>query len=221
MYQDRHHAGRVLAERLATLAGEDALVVGLGPGGLPVAEEVARALGAPLEVMVVRKLGDLDRPEPALGALAEGGFRFVDEERRSQLEVSDIVLGAVTLEAAREIERDVFVYRRGRPTLPVEGHTVILVDDGLASGLSARAAIGALRARGAGRIVLAVAVAPPAALAEIAPIADEVVCPEAPSWFFAVGQFYEDFEPVTDAEVVRLLEVAAIRKGPVTTRRSE
>jgi predicted phosphoribosyltransferase len=211
VFHDRRHAGRILAEHLAATAADDPIVIGLPRGGVPVAAEVARALEAPLDVLVVRKLGHPRQPELGLGAIAEGGFRVLNEKLAARLGVSGPALDRVTLQEVRELNRRVQSYRRGRSPAPVGGHTVIVVDDGLATGFTARAAIGALRARGAQRVVLAVPVAPPEAAAEMERLVDKLVCLEQPTSLFAVGEFYDHFEPVSDEEGASLLDDAANR----------
>jgi predicted phosphoribosyltransferase len=215
----------MLAERLAATAAEGPVVIGLARGGVPVAAEVAQALGAPLDVLVVRKLGHPRQPELGLGAVAEGGFRVINERLAARLGVSGPALDRVTLQQVRDLNRRVQSYRRGRPPVPIGGRTVIVVDDGLATGFTARAAIGALRARGAQRVVLAVPVAPPEAAAEMRRLVDEFVCLEQPTPFFAVGECYDHFEPVSDEEVASvLMEAAKTLRGnamrlPVTSGR--
>jgi putative phosphoribosyl transferase len=209
VFHDRRHAGRMLAEHLAVTAAEDPIVIGLPRGGVPVAAEVARALEAPLDVVVVRKLGHPSQPELGLGAIAEGGYRIVNQKLTTRLGVSAPVLDRVTLQEVCELQRRVRCYRRGRPPIPVESRTVIVVDDGLATGFTARAGIGALRARGAQRVILAVPVAPPEVAPELQRLVDEFVCLEEPLWFFSVGEFYDKFDPVSDEEVAGLLDEAA------------
>lgn len=211
VFHDRRHAGRMLAERLAARVAEDPIVIGLPRGGVPVAAEVARTLEAPLDVLVVRKLGHPRQPELGLGAIAEGGFRVLNEKLAARVGVSAPALDRVTHQEVRELNRRVRTYRRGRTPTSVAGRTVIVVDDGLATGFTAQAAIGALRARGARRVVLAVPVAPPEAAAEMERLVDELVCLEQPIPFFAVGEFYDHFEPVSEEEVTSLLDEAASR----------
>ena len=181
------------------------MVVGMARGGVPVALEIARALGAPLDVVVVRKLGHPRQPELGLGAIAEGGVRVVNTALVEQLDVDAATLDAVAGREHEELDRRLRRYRRGRPPVPVVGRTVVLVDDGLATGFTARAAIEALRRRGAARVVLAVPVGPPAAVAALRAAADEVVCAEVTERFAGISEWYEDFHQVDDDDVVALL----------------
>jgi putative phosphoribosyl transferase len=204
-FVDRRDAGRRLATRLAHLAGERPVVVGLPRGGVPVAFEVARALGAPLDVLVVRKLGCPWQPELGVGALGEGDIRLLNRRLMREIGVSETDLSEVVEREQRELEARVARYRGEREPVPVEGRTVIVVDDGLATGFTARAAIEVLRHRGAGRVVLAVPVAPMDAVVDLRGVADEVVCVHTPASFWAIGQFYDDFTQTADDEVTHLL----------------
>jgi predicted phosphoribosyltransferase len=178
-------------------------------GGVPVAAEIARALAARLDVVVVRKLGHPHQPELGLGAIAEGGVRVVNAALVEQLHVDAAVLDAVAGRELEELERRVRAYRGDRPPVPVAGRTVVVVDDGLATGSTARAAIEALRRRGAARVVLAVPVGPPGAVASLGSAADEVVCAEVTERFSGISEWYEDFHQVGDEEVARLLADSA------------
>lgn len=210
LFRDRREAGRLLAGRLASRGGwPDAVVLALPRGGVPVAAEVAMALGAPLDVFLVRKLGVPSQPELAMGAIASGGLRVIDPGVLAACGVSPAELEAVTVSELRELERRERAYRGGAPPLAVRGKTAVLVDDGIATGSSIRAALAALRRMGPARVVVAVPVAPPSTLRELEDLADEVVCVAAPRSFRAVGEFYQDFEQTTDAEVRRLLWRAA------------
>lgn len=204
MYQDRAHAGRELARTLTDHT--DAVVLGLARGGVPVAAEVARGLRAPLDVLVVRKLGAPWNPEFGFGAVGEGGVVSVDDDVRHRIGVDDDTLRKLISEARAEIDRRIAKYRPRRSLIPVEGRTVIVVDDGLATGATAIAAIEVLRALGAARIIVAVPVASRDAIARVGTVADEVICLETPAWFEAVGSHYVDFGQITDAEVVTLLQ---------------
>ena len=208
LYRDRSDAGRQLAARLEPLRADRPLVVGLPRGGVPVAYEVARALGAPLDVVIVRKLGAPIQPELAMGAIGEEGARVLNDELVEALGVGpDELEASVELERA-ELERRQLLYREGAEPLPVAGRTVLLVDDGIATGSTATAAARVLRARGAERIVLAVPVAPPGAEQRFSAEVDEFVCLHAPKRFFAVGACYERFGQTSDEEVVELLRRA-------------
>jgi putative phosphoribosyl transferase len=213
VFRDRAEAGRLLAARLAHLRGTDPVVLALPRGGVAVAAEVADALGAPLDVALVRKLGVPYQPELAFGAIGEGGVRVLNEEVRHAAGVSEDDLEAVERRERRELVRQAAVFRRGRPAVPLAGRTVVLVDDGIATGSTARAACEIARARGAARTVLATPVAPSATLAHLAGVADEVVAIQSPEPFFAIGQWYTDFSQLDDRRVVELLDRHARRSG--------
>jgi putative phosphoribosyl transferase len=205
-FADRAEAGRALAARLAVHAGrDDVVVLGLPRGGVPVAAEVARALRAPLDVLLVRKLGLPIQPELAMGAIAEGGVVLFNEDVLASGAPSPAAIDRVLVTEARELDRRVTLYRGGRPPLPVEARTAIVVDDGLATGATMEAAVQAVRARGAARVVVAVPVATEDACDRLRRVADEVVAARTPSPFYAVGAWYEDFEQTDDAEVIALL----------------
>jgi predicted phosphoribosyltransferase len=206
LFHDRADAGRQLTARLMDYADRsDVLVLALPRGGVPVAYEVAQALNAPLDVFLVRKLGVPGREELAMGAIASGGVRVLNEEVVRVLDVPDDVLRAVTAEEEWELERRERLYRGDRPLPSVSGKTVILIDDGLATGSSMRAAVAALRRLGPARIVVAVPVASADTCEEMRNEVDEVVCAETPEPFHAVGLWYEDFSQTTDEEVRELL----------------
>jgi predicted phosphoribosyltransferase/predicted alpha/beta-hydrolase family hydrolase len=198
-----------LAELLAPWRRERPVVVGLPRGGVPVAAEVARALQAPLDVVVVRKLGHPQQPELGVGAIGEGGVTVVNWERATRLGVTSGDLHQVAARERAELDRRVVRYRGTRPRVAVEGRLVVLVDDGLATGFTARAAVEALRRSGARRVVLAVPVAPADTVDDLRAVADDVVCLATPPWFGSVGECYDDFRQVTDADVAQLLEEAA------------
>ena len=209
-YQDRRHAGRVLAAALQKYAGRrDVVVLAVPRGGVPVAYEIATRLGVPLDVFVVRKLGLPGHEELAMGAIASGGVLVLNRSVVDQLEISEATLRRVTAKEQAELARREQLYRQGRPPLDVTGKTCILVDDGLATGSTMRAAIAALRQRGAREIVVAVPIAAPSTCEELESVADEVVCAATPEPFHAVGLWYADFEQTTDEEVRELLEAAA------------
>lgn len=206
-FLDRAHAGRALGQALGHLRGGAPVVLALPRGGVPVGLEVARALGAPLDVVVVRKLGAPGHPEFAVGAIAPGAV-YVDRSIVRQLGVPPAYLEQVTAAEARELARRELAYRAGRPPLDVAGRLVILVDDGLATGATIRAALASLRERGPARVVLAAPVGAPETIARLREVADEVVCLETPPDFRAVSLAYDNFEPTSDAEVMRCLAAA-------------
>lgn len=205
IFYDRAHAGRLLAERLEHLRTEDPVVLALPRGGVPVAREIAGALDAPLDVIIVRKLGCPDQPELGLGAIGENGVRVLNRAVVAATGATTAEIDAVEARERVEIDRRRERYREGRPMIDIAGHTVIVVDDGIATGGSARAALRVARAQGARRIVLAVPVAPPTSLTELNADADEIVVLDAPANLVAVGGWYQDFRQVSDHEVVRLL----------------
>ena len=210
LFANRAEAGRVLAARLSAYANRnDVIVLALPRGGVPVGFEVARILAAPLDVFVVRKLGVPGYEELAMGAIATGGVRFLNADMITVLGLSDEVVEATTARELRELERRERRYRGDRPLPAVRGQTVILVDDGLATGSTMRAAIEALRRLEPARIVVAVPVADPTTCEEIAAEADEVVSARTPRRFRAVGLWYTDFSQTTDDEVRDLLQRAA------------
>jgi predicted phosphoribosyltransferase len=205
-FRDRREAGRLLAAQLAAYANRpDVLVLALPRGGVPVAYEVARALGAPLDVFLVRKLGVPGHEELAMGAVATGGVRVLNEEIVRALGIPDDVIEAVAAKEQRELARRERLYRGDRPPLDVRGRTVILVDDGLATGATMHAAIKALRQAQAARIVVAVPTASPEACDELRAVVDDVICAITPEPFYAVGLSYGDFSQTSDEEVSDLL----------------
>lgn len=204
-FADRHDAGARLADALAGHAADGPVVIGLPRGGVPVAAEVASRLGAPLDIVVVRKLGCPWQPELGLGALAEGGVRVLNETLIRELGVGRRDLGRVIARERGELARRVRRYRGGGEPLALRGRTAIVVDDGLATGYTARAAIESARRRGASRVVLAVPVAADERASAAGGSADEVVVLSAQPWLAAIGQFYEDFSQTSDEEVIDLL----------------
>jgi len=208
-FRDRRDAGRRLAAKLEPLQGEQPVVVGIPRGGVPVAAEVARALHAPLDVVLVRKVGAPMNPEYAIGAVAEGGVHVLSLDAVHALELSDADVRALIERAESELSQRSRDYRGSGAATPLAGRTTILVDDGLATGRTAQAAIRSLRRRGAERVILAVPVAAPESVRALRSEADEIVCVEMPRDLWAVGLWYRDFRPTSDEEVVRALEQAA------------
>ncbi|MCS6802214.1 MAG: phosphoribosyltransferase [Chloroflexota bacterium] len=205
-FADRAHAGRVLAAALGHYAGRpDLIVLGLPRGGVPVAFEVARKLGAPLDVFVVRKLGVPGREELAMGAVASGGVRVLNEDVVESLRIPPSVIDQVAAREERELARREQLYRAGLPPLTFAGKTAILVDDGLATGSTMRAAILAARRLEPAAVVVAVPVGSPDVCADLRTLADEVICAETPPFLYAVGLWYRDFTQVSDEEVRDLL----------------
>ncbi len=210
-FRDRREAGQVLAEELASYRGrDDLLVLGLARGGVPVGWEVASHLGAPLDVFLVRKLGVPQWQELAMGAIATGGEVVVNDSLIRNLGISDEQLAAAIERETEELHRREQAYRGGRPPIDIAGKTAILVDDGIATGASMRAAVRAVRAAEPAQIVVAVPVGPPSACRELAEEADDVVCATMPPGFEAVGQVFEDFHQVTDDEVRELLTTPTV-----------
>jgi putative phosphoribosyl transferase len=209
-FRDRTEAGQLLAERLSAYAGRsDVIVLALPRGGVPVAYEVARALEAPLDVFVVRKLGLPGHQELAMGAIASGGVCVLNDDVVQALRIPSRVIEAVAARELRELQRRERAYRGDRSPPEVRGRTVILVDDGLATGSTMRAAVAALRRLGPARIIVAVPTAAPSTCEEFRHEADECVCDITPDPFYAVGLWYEDFSQTTDDEVRHLLEKSA------------
>jgi len=203
---DRRHAGRVLASRLMKYAGrDDVIALALPRGGVPVAHEVASALGAPMDVFLVRKLGTPGHRELAMGAIASGGVRVVNHDVVQWYGISESAIDRIAREEQEELERRERAYRDDRPVPDLTGKIVILIDDGLATGSTMRAAAQAVRARRPARTVVAVPVGAPQTCAELSAVADEVICVRMPEPFSAVGQWYFNFEQTSDDEVRELL----------------
>jgi predicted phosphoribosyltransferase len=215
-FPNRIEAGRILAEKLEKYADRsDVIVLGLPRGGVPVANEVAERLRVPLDVFIVRKLGVPGFEELAAGAIASGGVRVLNEDVVRAIPHADQAIEAVTARESAELERREETYREGRPAPELRDRIVILVDDGLATGATMRAAVKALRQQEAAKIVVAVPVGPPDTCHEIEEQADETICLSTPPFFQAVGQYYEDFSQTTDEDVRELLGRAA-QTGPAS-----
>lgn len=207
VFRDRTDAGRQLGARVADWKADDPVVVGLPRGGVPVAYEVAQALGAPLDILVVRKIGAPGQPELALGAVGEGGIRLYNHDIVDALGVSADQLDRLTDSVCAEVAERTELLRGPRPPLELAGRAVVLVDDGIATGATVRAAMAVLRRREVSEVLLAVPVTAPEALRVLGPLADDLVCLSAPPSFQAVGQYYQDFDQTSDQEVRRLLGV--------------
>jgi uncharacterized protein (TIGR00369 family) len=214
-FRNRSDAGRRLASRLQFLHSEDVVVLGLPRGGVPVAAEVARTLRAPLDVILVRKLGVPAQPELGLGAIGESGARVINQEVVRYAHVSKDQIAQVEAKERAELQRRAQRFRGDAPHVPLAGRTAVIVDDGIATGSTARAACQVARALGAASVVLAVPVAPPSADRALRGDADEVICLEMPDRFLAIGEWYEDFAQTSDEEVVALLRAA--QAGPGAT----
>jgi putative phosphoribosyl transferase len=209
-FADRSHAGRLLAAKVARYQRYDPVVLGLARGGVPVAFEVADALGAPLDVFVARKLGAPGQPEFAIGAVAPG-VTVLNEEVIRLLDVSDIELADVIARETREMDTRTARYRRGRVPLDLNGRVVLLVDDGIATGATVRAAVRSIRHLGAQGVVVATPTCAAESLSGLEKEADDVVFLTAPVQFYGVGAWYDDFSPTSDADVIRLLDTARQR----------
>ncbi len=208
VFKDRAEAGRRLADRLQEFRDENPIVLALPRGGVPVGYEVARALGAPLDVMIARKLGAPGHPELGIGAIAPGGVRVLNEEAIHMLGIREAEIDAIAAQEERELERRLRRFRGERPAPEIRGRTIILVDDGLATGVTAKAALRAIRKEGPRRIIFAVPVCASDTARALADEVDELLCLEAPPYFGAVGLWYQDFEQTSDEEVLELLSRA-------------
>jgi len=208
MFKDRAEAGRLLGTALMQLADEDVVVLGLPRGGVPVAREVARALAAPLDVIVVRKLGLPYRPELAMGAIGEGDMSFIDWEVVSAAGVTGAQLSRLIQREREVLEWKASLFRGDREPLDLEGRVVVIVDDGIATGSTVKAAVRVTRALGADRVIVAAPIAPADTVEDLRSVADAVLVLETPEPFYAIGQFYDDFSQTSDSEVL-----AALRGG--------
>lgn len=211
--EDRADAGRRLASRLVGYRDEEPIVLALPRGGVPVGVEISRLLEAPLDIFIARKLGAPGQPELGIGAMAQGGVLVLNESIVRALKLPKRHVRRAAREELREVNRRLRLLRGDRPEPPVNGRTVILVDDGLATGATARAAILALGERGPRRLILAVPVCPPRTANVLHSEVDELVVLYTPENFYAVGSYYKDFEQVSDEEVIRLLELDRTRRG--------
>lgn len=210
-FRDRIEAGQILANKLTKYADQKPLVLGLPRGGVPVAFEVARALSAPLDVYVVRKLGTPGQEELAMGAVATGGVRVLNNPVIEAMQISKEAIETETRKEQKEVERRERNYRGERPPTDVSNRTVLLIDDGIATGSTIKAAIAALKKQKAGRIVVGVPVAPAATIEELKTMVDEVVCVSTPEFFFAISIWYGSFPQTTDEEVRELLKKAEVK----------
>jgi len=206
-FRDRNEAGKLLANQLSHYSGQqDVLVLGLPRGGVPVAIEVARALGVPMDIFIVRKLGVPGREELAMGAIASGDVRVVNDRVAVRSGINERTVAQVLLREKQELKRREHTYRGDRPAPNIKGKTAILIDDGLATGSTMRAAIIGVRAHDPARVVVAVPIAAPEICAEIANEVDEIVCLRQPATLLGIGTWYEDFSQLSDEEVKALLE---------------
>ncbi|MBE9200688.1 MULTISPECIES: phosphoribosyltransferase [unclassified Nodularia (in: cyanobacteria)] len=217
LFKNRTIAGQVLSRKLANYANRsDVIVLGLPRGGVPVAFEVAKALNVPLDVLVARKLGVPDQEELAMGAIASGGVRIINEHIVNLVNISEETIARVAAQEERELERREHLYRGDRPFLDLEGRTVILVDDGLATGATMWAAVASVRRQHPAKTVIAVPVAASATCHELQTAVDEILCAATPDPFYSVGLWYEDFPQTTDDQVRELLAKAETSHQPLS-----
>ncbi|HZW54737.1 MAG TPA: phosphoribosyltransferase [Nitrososphaerales archaeon] len=209
MFQDREQAGKLLAKEVSKLTLGDVVVLAIPRGGVPVAKEVASTLGAPLDLVITRKIGAPGNPEFAIGAVTQDGEPLLNDETVRELRVSDAYLRRETEHQFNEIKERMKKYRGDRPFPKIEGKTVVIVDDGIATGSTTRAAIRSVMKMKPSKVVLATPVAPEETLRELSTLVDQVVCLDTPQIFYAIGEFYENFEQVEDDEVKRILESVA------------
>jgi predicted phosphoribosyltransferase len=212
-FADRREAGRLLAARLLDERDEDPVVVALPRGGVPVAREIAPALGAPLEILAVRKLGAPHNPEYGIGAVAEDGTGVIDSEAIEILRIGNRTVEEIVARETEELHRRVLAYRGARPPLELRGRTAIVVDDGVATGVTDTAALRAVRKQGPRRTILAVPVCAPDSLRRLRREADEIVCLQTPELLYGVGQWYRDFSQVSDDEVIETLRAFGSAAG--------
>lgn len=209
IFQDREDAGRQLGEALKKYRDKDTVVLGIPRGGVVIAAEAAKALGAPLDVIIPRKLGAPHNPEVAIGAVTQDGTIITDEIMVRRLGLSDAQIDSLAEEVLEEIQRRVQTYRNGKTGLDLEGKTVIVADDGIATGFTVQAALESVRNAGSKKLVLAVPVAPAETISFLREKVDDLICLHAPEIFYAVGQFYRDFDQTSDREVIELLSEKA------------
>ena len=211
-FKDRVDAGQILANKLSKYADQKPVVLGLPRGGVPVAFEVAKALKAPMDVYIVRKLGVPGHEELAMGAIATGDVCVLNEAVIEALQISDTEIETETRKEKEELKRREHLYRGGRPPFDVTSRTVLLIDDGIATGSTIKEAIAALKKQKAGRIIIGVPVAPPSTIEELRKEVDEVVCVSTPEFFIAISLWYDEFPQTTDDEVRELPEKAEMKK---------
>lgn len=207
-FKDRKEAGQILADRLSNYANQNVIVLGLPRGGVPVAFEIAKALRAPLDVFIVRKLGVPGHEELAMGAISSGDVRVLNKPVIEELRITEEEIEVETRKEQEELRRREVLFRGDRPTLEVTGRTVLLVDDGIATGSTIKAAIAALKKKKARRIVVAVPVGPLSTIQELKEEVDEVVCASAPRFFYAISLWYDDFPQTSDEQVREFLKEA-------------
>ena len=205
LFRNRLHAGSLLADRLLEIRGDSPVILGLPRGGVVVAEPIANALGAPLDVIIVRKLGVPYQPELAMGAIGEGGVKVIENSVVSAARLHAAQIEMVEMRETAILEARVAQYRQWRSAVPLEGRSTVIVDDGIATGATVRAACQVVAGRGATRVTVAVPVATREAIRRIRQVCDDVICLETPARFAAIGLFYSDFAPVDDNEVRRIL----------------
>ena len=205
-FNDRVDAGKRLASELADFKGKDALVLAIPRGGVVVGYEIAKALNLPLDVIIPRKIGAPDNPELAIGAVTEDGTTILDKSLIAYIGVPQYYIEEESERQRQEIQRRLKVYRQNEPYPNLKGRNVIIVDDGIATGSTMKAALASVKNRGAKSVTIAIPVGPPSTIGELEKIADRVVCPYTPEYFQAIGQFYSDFGQTTDEEVIDLLK---------------